>query len=201
MKSFEEHFDYILSAICDAPTNVVSRRSTSISYRTMLSVSGMRGEHQSIPRSLAVNDLVLDIGDPFRAIDFKVFIGGCELGSVRGDGVIISTPTGSTAYNLSASGPIIQPELLGLAITPKNPYRLSIRPIVVRSDEEITIQVSNTPGAWAIIDGQERHKLDVGPGEEEWKLFVRSANDKMQIVSNPDRNHWNILVEKLHWGL
>lgn len=146
---------------------------------------------QSIPDSLAINDLVLDIGEPFRAIDFCVFINEQPMGWVRGDGVIISTPTGSTAYNLSAFGPIIQPELFGIAITPKNPHRLAMRPIVVRGDQKIRIQVRKTEGAWAIIDGQERHKLVFDNGD--WNIFVTTSEHKMKIVEHPKRNHWESL--------
>lgn len=104
-------------------------------------------------RFVAVNDLVVDIGPPFRAIELKLSIDDKKLPLIRGDGVIIATPTGSTAYTLSIGGPVIHPEVHGIAVTPKNPHRLSFRPLVIRDDSKVFVVAPEE--AYFIVDGQQ----------------------------------------------
>lgn len=141
-------------------------------------------------RRIAVNDLVLDIGPPFRTSETLVKIDGYALPLLRGDGVIIATPTGSTAYSLSAGGSIIHPEVEGIAVTPKNPHRLSFRPLVVRSDSAIEI-ATVSEGVYFIVDGQ-----FYTPATEIAK--VTRFHQNLQIVTR--KEYWSTLTEKLHWG-
>ncbi len=187
-----------------------------LSHRTMLRVQGIRrngnppamnsvGEASDVVLfdKMAVNDLVLDIGPPFRTGRYEIWINGCKLQTISGDGVIIATPTGSTAYTLSSGGPIVQPELPGFSITPKNVHRLSIRPIVVRNDQEITIKVLHTEGIWAIIDGQFTWQL-----REKWdddltmpcEMVVSRHPSELCLINNPDVSYWSGVTGKLGWG-
>lgn len=167
---------------------------TTVSSRTLLDIFVSKNNENYI----AVNDFVLDIGPPFRTISYSIDINSHPLSDVRGDGIIISTPTGSTAYNLSAGGSILQPDLGGLTITPKNPHRLSIRPIVVRDDSKIDIRVYSHEGAWAIIDGQTT--IDLSCNYDSF-VSVKKHENKMQLIKNPKVNYWKTLRDKLGWGI
>lgn len=188
--TFAGHLDEILEIIKNPGAH-----PEGISERTMLWVKGENFE------SLAINDVVLDIGEPFRAITYEIWINGNKLSTVTGDGIIVSTPTGSTAYNLSANGPIVQPELGGIALTPKNIHGMSIRPIVVRDDQTIRLVVRKPVGAWAIVDGQQRWALASNPDDVVQKeITVTQFPKKMLLVNNPEIDYWRTLNEKLNWG-
>lgn len=161
------------------------------SKRMMLHVHGMDMDKEW--NHIAVNDCVIDIGPPFRTTELQIEINGYQFATIRGDGIIIATPTGSTAYNMSAGGPIVQPELSGITLTPKNPHRLSIRSIVVASDTDITISVPQPEGVFVIIDGQV-----VIPMESKGKVTVRRAEHSMKLVQSA--NYWETLTQKLNWG-
>ncbi len=166
-------------------------RDYPLSTRMMLAIHGTDMDQEW--DHIAVNDCVIDIGPPFRTTELQIEINGYQFASIRGDGIIISTPTGSTAYNMSAGGPIVQPELESIALTPKNPHRLSIRPIVVTSDAVITITIPKPEGVFAIIDGQV-----VIPIPTAGKITVRRAKCVMNLIQ--DANYWQTLTQKLHWG-
>lgn len=156
---------------------------------------------------MAVNDFVIDIGKPFRTITVRVSVNNIPLADVRGDGVIISSPTGSTAYNLSAGGPILQPEADVISITPKNPHSLSFRPLVVDGSCHITLRVLEPEGAYLIIDGQTvipMSSLDDDVGNGSRFVEIGRARYKLKLVM-PHRNHgqdyWQgVLRTKLKWG-
>lgn len=150
---------------------------------------------------LAVNDIVIDIGHPFRTITVRIHVDGKWLTDIRGDGVIISTPTGSTAYNLSAGGPILQPEADVIAITPKNPHSLSFRPLVVRDSSTITLTVKEHVGAHVIIDGQKVIPMSELDGDTDKVVEIGRFESNLKIVSNRHHDWSNILREKLKWGV
>ena len=153
--------------------------------------------------SIAINDCVIDIGPPFRILELDVYINQHKpnfrfsyhghVSTFRGDGLIIATPTGSTAYNMSAMGPIVQPTVESLILTPKNPHRLSVRPVVVDTEQVITIPLRKAQGAHLIIDGQEVHALD-----EHAIVQVRKYAHKLRLVENGP--YWGTLTKKLKWG-
>jgi len=146
------------------------------------------------PRSfIAVNDLVVDIGPPFRTTEIDLRIDGHKLPLIRGDGIIIATPTGSTAYNLSAGGSIIQPEVEGIAVTPKNPHRLSFRPLVIHHKSRIKINVPNPEGVYFIIDGQENMSCTACES-----ATIGRFHQNLKIVTRKD--YWATLTSKLNWG-
>jgi NAD+ kinase len=146
--------------------------------------------------SLAVNDCVIQAGVPFRQVTLGVFVNGAHLTEVRGDGLIICTPTGSTGHNLSAGGPIIQPGVDAIVLTPLTPHSITHRPLVVERDSVIDVQANVVnEGSTAIIDGQELLPLRLGD-----RLTIRKYGIECQIIHNPLYAKWHNLVAKLHWG-
>lgn len=165
-----------------------------ISRRAVLDVHIENGgARQSSP---AINDCVIQAGPPFRMISLRVQLDGAHLSNVAGDGLIVCTPSGSTAHNLSAGGPIVQPDVDAMIVTPLNPHSLTHKPIVVncQSKVEITTLVVNE-GTTAIIDGQESHALRKG----DHVIIRRYANDFL-LVRNSRHGRWHNLITKLHWG-
>lgn len=155
---------------------------------------------ESRPRRFrALNDAVLNKEALARISTFRIELDGRRVSEVRADGVIVSTPTGSTAYNLSAGGPILQPELPAVVITPICPHTLSQRPIVISSDTVIGLRIVDTQrspgGVYLTIDGQEG--LPIGP---ECSVEVRSGASPVTLLRLPDSDHFRNLAEKLKWG-
>ena len=146
--------------------------------------------------SPAANDVAICAGPPFRMIDLKVAQAETVIARYLGDGLLIATPTGSTGYNMSAGGPIIEPTLDAVAITPIAPHSLSVRPIVARSDQTIRITAARVnAGTAVIIDGQVSSGLCDGDTVE-----VRRAAAGMKIIPRPGRDFFQTLTDKLQWG-
>jgi len=145
---------------------------------------------------IALNDVVVAAGEPFRLIELKVTVDSDELTTYHGDGVIVSTPSGSTAYNLAAGGPILSPGLHALVVTPVCPHSLSYRPIVLPDAAEVTIEamVAN-PGTSVILDGQVTRQLARGQ-----RVRVRRSPGDCLLVENADHQRYHTLRTKLHWG-
>jgi NAD+ kinase len=144
----------------------------------------------------AINDCVLQAGPPFRRIELSVFLDGQKLTDVGGDGIIVCTPTGSTAHNLSAGGPILQAGVHAIVLTPLCPHSLTHRPLVIQYDSRIEIVAKDiNPGSAAIIDGQVACPLQV----DDRTLITRSAVP-LRLVRNPLYPNWNNLVTKFRWG-
>jgi len=167
----------------------------TIEERTMLEARVMRGENE-IFSTQALNDIVVNKGDTGRMIEFLVHIDGQFVYDLRSDGIIVATPTGSTAYSLSSNGPILQPNVPGFALVPVCPHTLSNRPITV-SDQcviEITIK-QRAIGASLHYDGQPHSELAVND-----KLIVRRAAHSIRFVHPPGYSYYAMLREKLHWS-
>lgn len=146
--------------------------------------------------SPAINDCVIQAGPPYRIIRLGVRLDRAHLSNVAGDGLIISTPSGSTAHNLSAGGPIVQPDVDAMIVTPLNPHSLTHKPIVVHRDSELEIAaLAVNEGTTAIIDGQESHALR--PGD---RVIIRRYGHDFLLVRNPRHDRWHNLTTKLHWG-
>jgi NAD+ kinase len=146
--------------------------------------------------SEAINDVFIMAGPPFRMIEMKVSVDAQPLAGCISDGLVISTPTGSTAYNLSAGGPIISGEMEAMVITPICPHSLSFRPIVINADSTVEIEgVRLNEGTTVSIDGQISYKFSVGD-------VVRVARHKGEflVVNNPVRTQWDTLATKLGWA-
>ena len=129
-------------------------------------------------------------------IDLHVAVGDEEVASYLGDGVVVATPTGSTGYNLSAGGPILEPRLDAMVITPVAAHSLSMRPIVVRSDTTIRITTCTiNPGTKLVIDGQVSTPLAEGQTVE-----IRRADCNAEVIPRPGRTFFGRMTEKLQWG-
>jgi NAD+ kinase len=168
---------------------------TLIKRRTMLAVNVHRNG-QAEEAMAAVNDCVVQAGPPFRLIRLGLSINGEHLTDIEGDGLIVCTPSGSTAHNLSAGGPILQPGVPAIILTPLNPHSLTHKPLVVERESIIEITAHDVnEGTTAIIDGQVSCPL--GGGDR--VMIKRFAHDFL-IVRNPRHTLWNKLVGKFHWG-
>lgn len=143
-----------------------------------------------------LNDVVINKGALARMIQCKIWINDKEVAVVRSDGLIISTPTGSTAYSLSAGGPIIQPNIPAIIIAPICPHTLSFRPMVISQDSKIRIQVlTGDEEVYLTIDGQRGQLLHIGES-----VNIRCSEYELNLISSPKRNYFDLLQEKLGWG-
>ncbi len=145
---------------------------------------------------LGLNEAVLHNVPPFRILDLEVDMEGQNLSRFSGDGLIISTPVGSTALNLSAGGPILGQELRAFVLTPISPHTLTYRPVVVGADKSFCIRLGREcDRAMAIIDGH-----DAIPVTNRHRISLRAAPVSFQLVKVPGHNFFQTLRDKLHWG-
>jgi NAD+ kinase len=143
-----------------------------------------------------LNDVVINKGAVARMIQFKIWIDDREVETMRSDGLIIATPTGSTAYSLSAGGPILQPLIPAVLLTPICPHTLTFRPTVISSESRIRIQLlASEEEVYLTLDGQRG-----GPMAKNDMVEVRKANCELRLVSSPKRGYFDLLREKLGWG-
>jgi len=146
--------------------------------------------------SPAANDVAICAGRPFRMIDLSVAHRDHAIASYLGDGLIVSTPSGSTAYSLSVGGPILEPALDAVAITPIAPHTLSLRPIVVSSDRPVIITANRVnEGTSVIVDGQ----VSSGLCDND-TIEVTRLPTGLRIVPHPGRNFYDTLRTKLNWA-
>jgi len=146
--------------------------------------------------STAVNDAVITAGAPFNMIEMKLAVQEQQLAVCISDGMIVSTPTGSTAYNLSAGGPILSANLSAMVITPLCPHSLSFRPIVINADSQLRIElVRINERTTLLLDGQVQQKLQAGD-----RIDIRKHAGQFLVVNNPLRTQWDTLAEKLNWA-
>ncbi|HWL94883.1 MAG TPA: NAD(+)/NADH kinase [Phycisphaerae bacterium] len=145
---------------------------------------------------IALNDCVVRVGDPFRTITLEVSIDGQPLCILAGDGVILATPTGSTAHNMSCGGPIVEPSVHAIIMTPRCPHSFTHRPVVISDTAQIGIRVlPNSAGASAVLDGQRIQP--VGPN---WRILVSKSTHVARLVRNPRLRPLDTLITKLKWG-
>lgn len=154
-------------------------------------------EDGSTVTGTGLNDVVLQRGKTGRMVDFETRIGGQFVNSQAGDGLIVATPTGSTAYSLSCGGPIIEPVLDVISLIPICSHTLNDRPIVIPANVEIEIVLVEGGGAKAeiIVDG--RSIGEIGPND---RLTVRAAKERITLIHPPGHQFYEILRSKLHWG-
>jgi len=146
--------------------------------------------------SVAANDVTISAGEPFRMIDLLVGQGGVALWRYRGDGIVVATPTGSTGYNLSVGGPVLEPELEAMVVAPVAPHSLSLRPVVLRADAVIEVTATRVNrGSAVIVDGQVSRGVRNGDTVE-----VRRSAAVMKLMPLPGRTFFGVLAGKLHWG-
>jgi NAD+ kinase len=144
----------------------------------------------------ALNEVVVSKGDIARMGDFAVELDGKSVASFRADGVIVSTPTGSTAYTLAANGPILTPDVDAMVVTPICPHLLTLRPIVVRGDASLTVRVEGVPDvALLTIDGQQ--KVELRRGDE---MRCCRSSHTVKLVRLGGSGFFDALRSKLSWG-
>lgn len=163
--------------------------------RMMLDVELWRGD-QSITRNRVLNDVVINKSALARIIEIEAYFNHQFVNSFRADGLIVSTPTGSTAYNLSAGGPVIFASMNAVVITPICPFTLSNRPIVVPDDAEIELRLKTVKEEVALtLDGQVGFDLQV-----EDRVVIRKSNTTFNLIQPANRNYFDVLRDKLRWG-
>ena len=152
--------------------------------------------HWRAESTLAINDVCVIAGHPFRMIEMECCINGQRLTQMSGDGLILSTPTGSTAHNMSVGGPILLPTVRAIVVSPIAPHSLSHTPIVVDCDSIIEVKMTRVnEGTTLLIDGQLSSRLHKGD-----VIRVRRSDTEFRLVHNPCYAHWHTLVTKLRWG-
>lgn len=145
----------------------------------------------------AVNEAVLHAGKVANMIEFEVYIDGSFMFSQRSDGLIISTPTGSTAYSMSAGGPILTPNLNALSLVPMFPHTLTSRPIVVDGNSEIKLVLANENYENLQVSCDGHVILAVMPGDE---VIIRKSANTIRLIHPLDHDYFNVLRSKLSWG-
>jgi len=157
-------------------------------------VGGVAGE--ATQTYLGLNEVVFHSMPPFHMLDLDLAVNGVHVARFSGDGLIVSTPIGSTAHNLSAGGPILAQELDAFVLTPICPHTLTYRPVVESAAHEFTIELGpDEERAALIVDGQDM--LPILPGQ---KVVIRRAPVLFQLVKGPGRSFFHILRDKLRWG-
>ncbi len=149
------------------------------------------GEH----KVFAFNELVLTRRLLSRMIEIRASVNGEEFNKYYGDGVIVSTPTGSTAYNLSAGGPVIYPLMSAFILTPICPHSLTQRPLILCDSFEIGLDIFDEVGAVIIVDGQEVYDL-----KSSQKIVIKKANNTAKLIHRCEKNYFEVLKDKLNWG-
>ena len=161
----------------------------------MLTVELRRGE-ELITKNRVLNDVVVNKSALARLIEIEAYLNNQFLNRFRADGLIVSTPTGSTAYNLSAGGPIIFPSMNAIVITPICPFTLSNRPIVVPDDSVIEVRLMTENEEVALtLDGQVGFPLKAGD-----RAVIRKSKATFNLVQPANRNYFDVLRDKLKWG-
>jgi len=144
----------------------------------------------------AVNDVVLHKGVFDKLMEVELEVDGNPVSSIRCDGLIVSTPTGSTAYNLSAGGPIVYPSLGVAVVTPICSHSLTYRPLVLPNESRVSMKIPRYDGSIALsIDGQEGLELQVGD-----EVLITKSPNTVIFVRSPSQSYFDILRQKLNWG-
>ncbi len=202
--------EYDVDALERHAARVIGGGGLEFVHHPLLRVEVLEGASGALGFSgLAMNECVVTAGPPFRMIELGIRINDQEGPTLNGDGVIISTPAGSTAYGVSAGGPIVSPGIDAMTITAIAAHSLAFRPIVVPGDAEIDLEIrrANTHdgrgtsgeagagGTTLVLDGQQMYAL--GGGE---RIRVRKHEACIDLVTNPDATYWRVLIDKLHWA-
>jgi NAD+ kinase len=161
----------------------------------MLLAAEVIRDGKEIASNLALNDVVVDKGAIGRMIEFELFIDGEFIYNLRSDGLIVSTPTGSTAYSMSAGGPILHPTLTGIALVPLCPHALSNRPIIVNDSADIELRVVQADDPRVHFDGQVT--LDLAKDD---CVRLRRSEYAIRFLHPPGYSYFAMLRQKLQWS-
>ncbi len=184
----------------EAAWPIITGDACPISERLMLEVEVAENGGEITYRSLALNECAVSAGHPFRMIELELEINNHKHGPggvlFRGDGVIVSTPSGSTAYNASAGGPIVAPDVDAFVVTPICPQSLSFRPLVVHGEDHVHIRMhAANEGTTLTTDGRDNRVLASGS-----VVHVFSHDRRLRLVRNPGMAYWMRLREKMQWA-
>ena len=185
--------DIALSEMSESVGAILEGRHT-VEERALIEAEILRGG-KSLLRTVALNEAVVTKGSQARLIEFKLTIDGEYVYRLRADGVIVATPTGSTAYALSAQGPILQPTVRAIALVPLNPHVLSARPVSVSDSSVIEIELVRAVDARAHFDGFALTDLQQGD-----RLVLKRSANSIRFVHPPGYSYFTMLREKLRWS-
>src|SRR5687767_6875048 len=173
----------------------IFRGEYDIDRRVMLHAEHRRGD-EILATGRVLNDVVLNKAALARIIEIEVNLNGLFVNSFRSDGLIVATPTGSTAYNLSAGGPIIYPSMNAVVLTPICPFTLTNRPIVIPDNAEIELKLEQeNEGVVLTLDGQIGYTM-----KAQDRVRIRKSRTTFNLLQPPNRNYFDVLRNKLKWG-
>jgi len=166
-----------------------------IDRRVLLDAVLCRGDER-VASGRVLNDVVINKAATARIIDLQVRLSGFFVNTFRSDGLIVSTPTGSTAYNLSAGGPIVYPSMNAVVLTPICPFTLTNRPIVIPDHAEIELILDNqNEGVILSLDGQAGYQMLAGD-----RVIIKKSSTTFNLVKPTSRTYFDVLRDKLKWG-
>ncbi len=181
----------------DTVNDVIQGKPIYYSERALLEVTLQRNG-KTVFQGPVVNDAVIAKGAIARIIGIQIAMNGKIVNTLRADGLIVSTPTGSTAYSLSAGGPIVEPSLGALILTPICPHSLTQRPLVVPDHSELKIRLSDRPGnVYLTLDGQDAVSFEA----EDIMTVRRYKKHSLKLIASPTRDYFGLLQEKLLFGV
>lgn len=198
LDQFVEHLDLILSGEAPYTERLMLQGTIYTRPHPGRGIESLADLDAADARAMgiALNDVVINAGDPFRMIELEVQIDQQRTTTFRSDGVVVSTASGSTGYNLSAGGPLISPEVEAMVLTPICPHSLSFRPVVLPATSSIVVLPHRlNAGSKVNFDGQ----VTLPIAESEC-LLIRRAASTIRLIENPGISHWEMLGHKLHWA-
>ncbi len=161
--------------------------------RTLLELQSTNNCHKDA--NLAVNEISVLRRDTSSLLVVKLYANGQFINSYWADGLIISTPTGSTAYSMACGGPIVSPGCNNLIITPISPHSLTVRPLIIRDDVELSIEVASRADNYMVSVDSRTEIVDISE-----KIVIKPSPYKLKVVKNPEQDYYSTLREKLMWG-
>ncbi len=183
-----------LAEISPEEINSIPEKLVSGDYE-ILNRMAFYAETNTGNKYFALNDVVIDRSADTRILDLSISVEGLHAGDFAADGVIVSTPTGSTAHSVSAGGPLVMPECSVIVLTPICPHSLTLRPMIIDGSKEIRLDVLNGIGRMA-VDGQSF--VDVPAGSE---VTIKKSEEPVKIARFRDKTYFDILHKRLNWGI
>lgn len=166
-----------------------------VSERTRLDIKVMRNREMIIDVDV-LNDAVINKAALSRLTSCAVHLDGNYLTTYRADGLILATPTGSTAYSLAAGGPVVHPEVPSIILTPICPFTLTNRPLLIPDSTQVEIHLEGSPEDMILtLDGQEGVQID--PGD---KIFIKKSRNSIKMISFEEQSYFKVLKTRLHWS-
>jgi NAD+ kinase len=190
-------FGFLTDLVAESMLPGISRILEGEFYREerMLLTASLERDGKQLSQGYALNDVVVNKNGGAKLIELEVCIDGQFVHRQRSDGLIISTPTGTTAYSLSAGGPILHPTLDAIALVPICPHTLTNRPIAINSASVVEVVLMRAEDACVHLDGQLHSAMEEGD-----RMIVRRARETITLLHPQDHSHYAMLREKLKWG-